>query len=273
MKNFCILSDALDCVESRLGEDLSPQQVAEECHCSLSSLQKLFRYVFHISVADYISRRRMTCCARELITTGKSILDIAMDYGYHSPEVFTRAFARVWGTTPAAFRKNRRFSGLFPKFEISEYNLGGSDMKEIHRKYEITELYDYLNKRRGTYILAFDIKNLIPINDISVKAGDLAILEALRRIEEAAGEDMLLIRVGGDEFALATGLKDEKAVDALAQKVTAQNGCPIEWEGKQIPLSLYAAKAVIPDRSIRYSELFPEIYQALLDKKQSAQGE
>ena len=129
VKNFCILSDALDCVESRLGEDLSPQQVAEECHCSLSSLQKLFRYVFHISVADYISRRRMTCCARELITTGKSILDIAMDYGYHSPEVFTRAFARVWGTTPAAFRKNRRFSGLFPKFDMSEYDLGGISVK------------------------------------------------------------------------------------------------------------------------------------------------
>ena len=40
-----------------------------------------------------------------------------------------------------------------------------------------------------------------------------------------------------------------------------------EWEGRHIPLSLYAAQYRIGERSIRYSELFPEIYQALLDAK------
>ena len=55
----------------------------------------------------------------------------------------------------------------------------------------------------------------------------------------------------------------------MADKVTALNGQCIQWEENQIPLSLYAALYRIGDRSIRYSELFPEIYQALQEAKKS----
>lgn len=267
MKNFYVLNDALDYIEAHLAEEISQQALAEACCVSLSGLQKLFRYAFHISIADYVNRRRITRCAREMAATDRSLLDIAMDFGFNSAEVFTRAFTRVWGETPTQFRKNCQFTGLFPKLEWHENIMGGIDMTDIHQKYDISELYDYLNQRRGTFVIAFDIKNLVPINEISHKAGDIAIRESLRRIAAVAGEDMLLLRIGGDEFALATGLTDEKAAWALAEKVLAANGRCIEWEGRQIPLSLYAAQYRIGERSIRYSELFPEIYQALLDAK------
>lgn len=267
MESFCVLSQALDYIETHLGGEVSQQELANACCVSLSSMQKLFRYVFHISIADYVTRRRMTRCARELIRTDRTVLDIAMDFGYNSAEVFIRAFTRVWGETPTAFRKNRTFSGIFPKFEMDEASTGGKKMA-AHRKYDISELYDYLNQRRGTFVLAFDIRSLVPINEISSKAGDIAIREALRRIEEAAEEDMLLLRIGGDEFALATGLTDEKAAEALCRKVLSRNGECFDWEGRSIPLSLYAALYRIGDRSIRYSELFPEIYHALMGAKE-----
>ena len=267
MKNFCILNDALDYIERHLAEEISQQDMADSCGVSLSGLQKLFRYAFHISIADYATRRRMTCCAREVASTEKSMLDIALDYGYNSAEVFTRAFTRVWGEPPTQFRKNRRFTGIFPKLEWQEEK-GENTMETTHRKYDISELYDYLNSRRGTFVIAFDIKNLIPINEISRQAGDIAIRESLRRIEEAAQEDMLLLRIGGDEFALATGLEDEAAAQAIAARVTARNGEVFPWEDRQIPLSLYSALYRIGDRSVRYSELFPEIYQKLIDCKQ-----
>ena len=263
MKNLCILNDALNYIEDHLKEDFTQQEIAAHCCCSLSSLQKLFSYAFHIGVADYVTRRRLTCCARELVQSDRSILDLALDWGYQSPEALTRAFARLFGEPPAAFRKNRRFTGIFPKFEEIKQENGGVFM----RKYDITELYDLLSQSKGTYILAFDIQNLVPINDISHKAGDIAIRESMRRIEDAAGENMLFFRIGGDEFALVTGLSDEKAVDALAKKVTDRNGEPIEWEGRKIPLGLYTAKMKIADKAIRYSELYPEIYQALIAEK------
>ena len=263
MDKFFILSDALDYIESNLKSELNQQEIADHCLCSLSSLQKMFRYAFRIGVADYVTRRRLTCCARELIATNRSAIDIAMDWGYNSPEVFTRAFSRVWGESPAVFRKNRRFSGLFPKLEIPVIEKEVSEMTEIHRKYVISELYDYLTANRGAYLIAFDIKHLVPINEISTKAGDIAIRDSLRRIEEAAEENMLLFRIGGDEFVLATGSADPAIADAIMEKVTGRNGEAFDWEGRQIPLSLHAVKFQVPDRVIRYGELFTEISQAL----------
>ena len=267
MKNLCILNDALNYIEDHLREDFSQSDIAAYCCCSLSSLQKLFSYAFHIGVSDYVTRRRLTCCARELVQSDRSILDLALDWGYQSQEALTRAFARMWGEPPASFRKSRKFTGMFPRFESIENENGG----RIMRKYDITELYDLLSQARGTYVLAFDIQNLVPINEISRKAGDIAIRESMRRIEDAAGEEMLFFRIGGDEFALMTGLTDENDADALAQKVTARNGEAIEWEGRKIPLSLYCAKMKIEDRSIRYSELYPEIYKALISAKQKTE--
>ena len=266
MKNFMILSDALNYIEENLRSAPEPADVAYSCHVSLSGLQKLFRYAFGISPADYISRRRITCCARELIETDRSILDIALGHGYNSPEVFTRAFTRIWGEPPASFRKKRNFAGLFPKLELNCEN-GGNNMNEMHRKYDISELYDYLTSRRGTYIVGFDINGLIPINNISSKAGDAAIRESLRRISEAAGEDMLVFRIGGDEFALATGTDNEAEADAVVEKVLSQNGNTFTWEGQEIPLRLWSAKLLIADRCIRYSDLFPEIFTAIEEAK------
>ena len=139
------------------------------------------------------------------------------------------------------------------------------------RKYDITELYDLVSQARGTYMLAFDIQNLVPINEISRKAGDIAIRESMRRIEDAAGEKMLFFRIGGDEFALVTGLADEAEADAVAKKVTDRNGEAVDWEGRKIPLSLYSAKMKIEDKAIRYSELYPEIYNALISAKRQSE--
>ncbi len=263
MRNLCVLNDALNYIEDHLRDELAQSDIAAHCYCSLSSLQKLFRYTFGISVGDYVSRRRLTCCARELVTGERNVLDIAVEYGYNSAEAFTRAFSRVWGEPPAVFRRKRRFSGIFPKLELNQSEMGGYIMKERRKSYDITELYDYFTSHRGTWIIAFDIQNLMPINDISHQAGDIAIRDSLRRIDEAAGDDMLLFRIGGDEFALATGLEDEAAVDALAAAVTGRNGETFAWEDRQIPLSLYAAKVKIAEGTIRYSELYPELDRAL----------
>ena len=119
----------------------------------------------------------------------------------------------------------------------------------------------------GTYIIGFDIKGLIPINEISNRAGDAAIRESLRRIDEAAGEGMLLLRIGGDEFALATGSADEAVSDSIIEKVISRNGEEFSYEGRMIPLSLYATKVKMSSTNLRYSQLFPEIYNALEDSK------
>lgn len=260
MKNFGILSDALVYVEDNLCGDILQQDIADYCYCSLSSLQKLFRCVFHMSVGDYINRRRLTNAAKELLETDKKVLDIALKYGFNSAEVFTRAFRRLWNMTPAQFRREWTFSGIFPPIDLREYT-GGNIMSG--KRFDISELYDYLKSKENTYVISFDIVNLLPINEnIGRDAGDKVILEALHRIDNAADDDMIVFRIGGDEFVLVTGLDDKAAVSRTAEKVLSLNGRPVEHNGQLIPVSIRAGAIKTAKGPVRYNELFNRLVDA-----------
>ena len=256
LKNFYILTEALEYIENNLCDEISQEDIASACYCSLSSLQKLFRYVFRVSIKEYISKRRLTHAAEELINTDNSIIDIALKYQYNSHEVFTRAFTKVWGKPPQAFRNKDRFTGLFPKIEI-EFEYNGGKIIMARRKFDISELYDELKRRKDTYVLCFDIANLYPINEISHEAGDKAILECLRRIDENSSDEMLLFRIGGDEFALVTGLNDIEEVKKVAKKIIDLNGNTIVHNDMNIPLSMHCGGVKLDYINLRYNELFP----------------
>jgi AraC family transcriptional regulator len=57
--------------------------------------------------AAHQRRVRLDRAAWLLLTTRATVLDIALETGWESHEVFTRAFRAQFGTTPSAFRKDR----------------------------------------------------------------------------------------------------------------------------------------------------------------------
>ncbi|MCI8601566.1 MAG: helix-turn-helix domain-containing protein [Oscillospiraceae bacterium] len=257
MKNFLVLNEAFAYIEDHLDDPITPDSVSAACCCSASMLQKLFAYAVHMGVAEYISRRRLTKAAKALLEPGRTVLDVALAFQYGSHEAFTRAFTRCWGIPPSAFRRERQFTDLFPRIEEVIQEESG-----MMRKLDISELYDYLKARTGTYTLCFDICGLDAINRQSRKAGDLVILECLRRLEQSLGEEMLMFRTGGDEFVLVTNLKDKDAVIAQAEKVLAKNGEPVVFDGKEFPTAMRAGALQIPEH-LRYSELFTKIQHTI----------
>ena len=264
MKNFYILTEALEYIEQNLCENISQDDIAQTCFCSLSSLQKLFRYVFHVSIKEYISKRRLSYAAKDLINTNDSIIDIALKYQYNSHEVFTRAFTKVWGITPQIFRNTRRFTGLFPKIE---FNYNGGKINMARRKFDISELYDELKKRNNTYALCFDIVSMSPINDISREAGDKAIVECLNRIDKNSSDNMLMFRIGGDEFILVTGLEDVEKVKDIADSILALNGQPIIYNNKEVPLSMHVCAVKLDYKTLKYNELYPTLSEKIEENK------
>lgn len=260
MEKFEILSEALDYIEENLGRGVTPEECAAKCCYSLSNMQKMFRCTFHIGISDYISRRRITMAARELIETDSTVLDIAMKYGYNSHEVFTRAFTRLWGVTPASFRKSSGFSDIYPKLGRNDrlFDGKGNEIMSSKIRFDVSHLYDFISERRGKYAVCFDMHHLMYINDTFGRAaGDTAIAECLRRIDKAAGEDMLLIRVGGDEFVLITDHADKSDAEKTAQKVLELNGGIVKSGDKEFEVSMRAGFVVIPESgNIRYNELF-----------------
>lgn len=266
MEKIEILSKALDYIEENLGNGVTPEECAQVCCYSLSNMQKLFSCVFHIGISDYISRRRITMAARELISTDKTVLEIALKYGYNSHEVFTRAFVRLWGITPAKFRRSSRFSEIYPKLGRSERLIDekGNEIMSRKIRFDVSHLYDFIRERRGKYVVCFDMTHLMYINNTyGSAAGDAAIAECLRRVDEASGEDMLLIRVGGDEFALVTNTSDRAEAEAAAEKVLAFNGNTVKSGDNEFEVSMHAGFVIIPESgNIRYNELFDSIIMA-----------
>lgn len=259
MNKFEVLSVALDYIEENLTEELNPEDCANRCGYSLSSLQKTFRCVFHIGIGDYISRRRLSHAARELIGTDKTVLEVAMKYGYNSHEVFTRAFMRLWGTTPSRFRKERRFSEIFPKLDEAAQATDekGNVIMYSKKKFDVSHLYDFMKERRGKYVICFDMVRLMYINETYGHAGgDIAIAEGLRRIDAESDENMLPIRVGGDEFVLITDYETEEDAKAVAEKILSHNGETVRSGGNEFEVSMRAGFVVIPHGNIRYNELF-----------------
>lgn len=266
MNHIELLASALEYMENHLDEDISTEDVARNCYCSKSTLEKLFRCINHITVHDYLVRRRMMKAARLMHDEpDRNLLDIALQYGYSSNEAFTRAFKQVWNCKPSELRKQNRYSELFPRLRCP-LEIGDSYMNE-RKLVDISELYDLFTERKNCYFICCDIKHLVPINEISHKAGDLAILEEMKRMNTVAGPDDIVFRIGGDEFTLLTNSEDIGYAESLREKIRAFNGQPIYYGNLEIPLNLHVGIVKLENKFIRYNELFTQLHSAIADSK------
>lgn len=264
MENLLLLTEALEFIEENLTENIKTEDIAAKLFCSKSKLEKLFKYVTRISIRNYMIRRRMSLAAKEISRSKGdiSLLDLALKYGYGSNEAFSRAFRMVWKVTPSEYKNNPKHFELFPAFRFEPELMEDINMLG-RKKVDISELYDLIKERKDCYFVGVDIKSLIPINEISIEAGDIAIMTAMSRLEEAVGADDVVFRIGGDEFVALTNSKEQEYAKAIVDRVLAKNGEAIEWNGQKIPLSLYATCYRIEKSNIRYAELFSEMQNRL----------
>lgn len=264
MKNFMILTESINFIENGLCEPITRGDIAKHCHVSLSMLEKLFSYALGMGIRDYIERRRMTRAAYDIVKTGAGVTQTAMKYQYNSAEVFTRAFKRVWNANPSEFKEGRKFTDIFPKIN---FNYGeGDDLYMARKRVDISEAYDYMRGKKGSYVLCFDVMHLTDFNRRSSKAGDLAIFETISRIERAADDDMLMLRIGGDEFALLTGYYSLAQAEKLMDGILEHNGETVLFEGECLPVSLWCAVTKVPE-ALRYGEFFSDMHGAIMESK------
>ncbi|MCL2059249.1 MAG: helix-turn-helix transcriptional regulator [Oscillospiraceae bacterium] len=96
---------SLELIESRIFEKLTVANIAGAVYFSKYHYSRLFREVVGDSVMEYVTKRKLTLAGRKLLETGASVLDVALDYGYESREVFTRSFKTYMGVSPTEYRK------------------------------------------------------------------------------------------------------------------------------------------------------------------------
>ncbi|MCM1182969.1 MAG: helix-turn-helix domain-containing protein [Roseburia sp.] len=265
MQNVDLLMNSLEFIETHLKESFRTADIVKACYCSKSTLEKMFQYVYSTSVHEYIIRRRMMLAAKMLTAQPETaILVVAVECGYSSHEAFARAFKEIWNCNPSEFRK-RKYTELYPRFR--EPLQEGDAYVMQRRSVDISELYDLFKERKACWFVCCDIKQMDAVNRIARKAGDLAIIETIRRMNAAAGEEDVVFRIGGDEFCILTDSEDAAYAERIADAIRAGNGEEFDYEGTRIPLSLYAAPARFEGTPLRYNELFSSLHKTIQQSK------
>lgn len=122
------ISEAISYIEDHLTDELSTEKIAARVLISPFYFQKGFSMLCGFTVKDYIRQRRLAQAGSELISTEEKIIDIALKYGYDSPDSFTKAFTRFHGVTPTAVRKEGAMIKSFAPLKISFTLKGGFTM-------------------------------------------------------------------------------------------------------------------------------------------------
>lgn len=85
--------------------------VADAAGVHPAHLAAVFRRVHHVPLGVYLRRLRVDWAAEQLLRTDMPVAVIAAEAGFADQAHLTRAFKRVTGSTPAAYRKSRRTRG------------------------------------------------------------------------------------------------------------------------------------------------------------------
>ncbi|MBW1803327.1 MAG: helix-turn-helix domain-containing protein, partial [Deltaproteobacteria bacterium] len=115
------LNSAIEYIEDNLTGVIVTEVAADKALCSSFHFQRIFYVVIGITLGEYIRRRRLTLAATELSSGNSKVIDVALKYGYESPEAFTRAFRHIHGITPQAARESGAPLVAYPRvsFHIS----------------------------------------------------------------------------------------------------------------------------------------------------------
>ena len=193
--------------------------------------------------------------ALELQNGSEKIIDIALKYGYESPDAFTRAFQKLHGITPSAAREPGVKLKAYPRIYFHISVKGDKDMD-----YRIVDKPAFKVIGRGIRVSAKDGENNKRIPEFwweCYQNGFSAELEKLADKDAVTGESKLGVCLeqgpAPDEFTYIIGIENTKGT------------IPDGFTEKEIPAATWAIfesvgpmPDAIQDLNKRiYSEWFP----------------
>lgn len=102
-----IIIDEIDqCIKQRQDDALTLCSLSRRLGYSEYYVTRKFREISGLQFRDYLRLRRLAFALWEVRDSDRSLLEIAVDYGFSSHEAFTRAFKAVYGVTPSQYRRN-----------------------------------------------------------------------------------------------------------------------------------------------------------------------
>ena len=119
---------AVEYIEENLNGEITIEDVAKIACCSKFHFHRVFYSCFNVTFAEYIRKRKFTLAAVDVISGQDKIMDIALKYGYDSPNAFTRAFRNIHGVNPSEARLSQVKLATYSRVFFPKDNLGVEKM-------------------------------------------------------------------------------------------------------------------------------------------------
>ncbi len=130
---------AIAYMEAHLTERIELEDVARSVNLSAFHFHRAFRLLTEMSPAEYLRKRRLSQAGAELANGKDKIIDVALKYGYDTPESFTKAFTRYHGVSPMQAKKGSPIR-FMSRYTVRIAIEGGSMMEYKIEKWEAQDL-------------------------------------------------------------------------------------------------------------------------------------
>lgn len=137
------ITRSIQYLEEHILESDVVEQVSGQVGISPIYLQQGFKIMTEISMAEYVRNRRLYMAALTMLTGEKKVIDVAFEYGYDTPESFTKAFIRFHGVSPTALRKDPTKIKVFLPLKIVISLQGGNEMDYVVEKMDSFKLIGF----------------------------------------------------------------------------------------------------------------------------------
>ncbi len=123
------IQHAVQYIEDNITEELDITDISLKAFVSPFYFQKIFNVLCGFTVGEYIRNRRLALAAEELSKADVKVIDVAIKYGYDSPDSFARAFTRFHGISPSAAKEKGAKIKSFAPIRIKLTLEGGTIME------------------------------------------------------------------------------------------------------------------------------------------------
>lgn len=171
------LNQALDHLEAHLDREVDVAEAARIAAVSEYHFRRLFSALAGMPLPVYVRRRRMTLAAAGVLAGQRTLLDVAVRYGYGSGEAFARAFRSVHGIGPGEARCEGALLTAQPRMSFRVVVEGSTTMRYrivereafriVGRKARVPLVHEGINADAAAHLETLDERAIVRMKELS----------------------------------------------------------------------------------------------------------
>ncbi|MTI47264.1 AraC family transcriptional regulator [Sporosalibacterium faouarense] len=243
------MNEALSYIEKNLTNDIDLKEVAKIALCSQYHFQRMFSFLAGVTLSEYIRRRRLTLAGFEIINSNIRVIDVAIKYGYSSPDSFTRAFQNMHGVTPSLARYKGESLKAYPPMTFQLSIKGGNEM---NYRIEEKEAFSIVGIQKKVPIIFNGVNQEIASMWKSLDG------EVISKLKELSNVDPIGLISASTNFS--EGRMEEKGEFDHYIGVATNNECPSDLEELRVTASTWAVFEVVGPFPETLQDVWGRIY-------------